>query len=52
MVAGAEQAGRPAVVQISEHCVKYYGALEPIALALARAATTETRGEARPPLTG
>ncbi|MGN6794225.1 MAG: class II fructose-bisphosphate aldolase [Streptosporangiaceae bacterium] len=39
IVPGAEQAGRPAVLQIRENCVKYYCALEPIALAVARAAT-------------
>ncbi|MDR2983535.1 MAG: class II fructose-bisphosphate aldolase [Nocardiopsaceae bacterium] len=33
VVAGAEQARRPVVLQISENCVKYHGALEPIALA-------------------
>jgi fructose-bisphosphate aldolase class II len=39
IVAGAEIAGAPAVLQISENCVAYHGALEPIAgacLALAR----------------
>ena len=41
IVAGAEIAGAPAVLQISENCVAYHGALEPIAhacLALARSA--------------
>src|SRR5271156_462268 len=41
IVAGAEIAGAPAVLQISENCVSYRGALEPIAhacLALARSA--------------
>ena len=41
IVAGAELAGAPAVLQISENCVAYHGALEPIAsacLALARSA--------------
>ena len=41
IVAGAEQARQPVVLQISENCVKYHGALEPIALAalaIARAA--------------
>ena len=41
IVAGAEAAGAPAVLQISENCVAYHGALEPIAsacLALARSA--------------
>jgi len=41
IVTGAESAGLPVVVQISENCVRYHGALEPIALAalaIARAA--------------
>jgi fructose-bisphosphate aldolase, class II len=41
IVAGAEAAGLPVVLQISENCVRYHGALEPIALAslaIARAA--------------
>ncbi|MGW1010122.1 class II fructose-bisphosphate aldolase [Streptomyces termitum] len=41
IVAGAERADRPVVLQISENTVRYYGALEPVAvacLALARAA--------------
>ena len=41
IVAGAEIAGTPAVLQISENCVAYHGALGPIAaacLALARSA--------------
>jgi fructose-bisphosphate aldolase, class II len=41
IVAGAELAGTPAVLQISENCVAYHGALEPIGgacLALARLA--------------
>jgi fructose-bisphosphate aldolase, class II len=33
MVAGAEAAGAPVVLQISENAVRYHGALEPIALA-------------------
>ncbi len=33
IVAGAEAAGLPVVLQISENCVKYHGALEPVALA-------------------
>ena len=33
IVAGAESAGLPVVLQISENCVRYHGALEPIALA-------------------
>ncbi|MFI0417740.1 class II fructose-bisphosphate aldolase [Spongiactinospora sp. 9N601] len=41
IVAGAEQAGAGVVLQISENCVRYHGALAPIALAslaVARAA--------------
>jgi fructose-bisphosphate aldolase, class II len=41
IVAGAELAGAPAVLQISENCVAYHGGLEPIGgacLALARSA--------------
>lgn len=41
IVAGAEAAGAPVVLQISENCVRYHGALAPIAaasLAVARAA--------------
>ncbi|TDD32931.1 class II fructose-bisphosphate aldolase [Nonomuraea terrae] len=33
VVAGAEAAGQPVVLQISENCVRYHGALEPLALA-------------------
>jgi fructose-bisphosphate aldolase class II len=33
IVAGAEAAGRPVILQISENCVKYHGALAPIASA-------------------
>ncbi|MFG3435697.1 ketose-bisphosphate aldolase [Nonomuraea sp. NPDC047897] len=33
IVAGAEAAGLPVVLQISENCVRYHGALEPVALA-------------------
>ncbi|MER5967067.1 class II fructose-bisphosphate aldolase [Streptomyces sp. NPDC002057] len=43
IVAGAEQADRPVVLQISENTVRYHGALEPVALAslaIARAAKT------------
>ncbi|MGH3322649.1 MAG: class II fructose-bisphosphate aldolase [Streptosporangiaceae bacterium] len=32
LVAGAEQAGTPVVLQISQNCVRYHGGLEPIAL--------------------
>ncbi|HEX9033097.1 MAG TPA: class II fructose-bisphosphate aldolase [Streptosporangiaceae bacterium] len=42
IVAGAQVAGRPVVLQISENCVSYHGGLEPVALAalaIARAAT-------------
>ncbi|MFJ8128165.1 class II fructose-bisphosphate aldolase [Streptomyces hydrogenans] len=43
IVAGAERADRPVVLQISENTVRYHGGLEPVALAclaLARAAKT------------
>ncbi|MFD4315527.1 ketose-bisphosphate aldolase [Streptomyces sp. NPDC058548] len=43
IVAGAESADRPVVLQISENTVRYHGALEPVALAslaIARAAKT------------
>lgn len=43
LVAGAEKAGAPVVLQISENAVKYHGALEPIAaatLAVARSSAT------------
>ncbi|MGB3440682.1 MAG: class II fructose-bisphosphate aldolase [Actinophytocola sp.] len=43
LVAGAEQAGAPVVLQISENAVKYHGALEPLAqatLAIARSSAT------------
>lgn len=42
LVAGAELAGTPVVLQISQNCVRYHGALEPIGLAtlaVARAAS-------------
>lgn len=42
IVAGAEAAGKPVILQISENCVRYYGALEPICaatVAVARAAS-------------
>lgn len=41
LVAGAESAGQAVIVQISQNCVRYHGALEPLAvatLAIARAA--------------
>ncbi|MGK9147806.1 class II fructose-bisphosphate aldolase family protein [Plantibacter flavus] len=42
IVAGAEEAGLPVVLQISENCVRYHGSLAPItlaSLAIARAAS-------------
>lgn len=42
IVAGAEDAGMPVILQISENCVRYHGSLAPItlaSLAIARAAT-------------
>jgi fructose-bisphosphate aldolase, class II len=33
IVAGARAAGRPVILQISENCVRYHGAVEPIAAA-------------------
>ena len=42
IVAGAERAGRPVILQISQNCVTYHGAFEPIGLAtlsIARRAT-------------
>ncbi|GGM47288.1 fructose-bisphosphate aldolase [Longimycelium tulufanense] len=33
LVAGAERAGAPVILQISHNCVRYHGALEPIGLA-------------------
>ncbi|MCM1011051.1 class II fructose-bisphosphate aldolase [Brevibacterium sp. XM4083] len=42
IAAGAESAGRPVIMQISENCVRYHGALAPIAgatLAIAAAAS-------------
>jgi fructose-bisphosphate aldolase, class II len=42
ILTGAQVAGQPVVLQISENCVAYHGALQPVALAalaLARAAT-------------
>ncbi|MBT0769161.1 class II fructose-bisphosphate aldolase family protein [Kineosporia sp. J2-2] len=44
VVAGAEAAGLPVILQISENCVRYHGALEPIlagTLAIARAAKVQ-----------
>jgi fructose-bisphosphate aldolase class II len=45
IVAGAEAAGAPVVLQISENCVRYHGALGPLA-----AATREIAGSARVPV--
>ena len=45
IVTGAEAAGAPVVLQISENCVAYHGALKPIgqaALAIAESATVPT----------
>lgn len=42
IVVGAEQAGKPVILQISQNCVSYHGALAPIAsacLAIAKAAS-------------
>lgn len=33
IVSGAEQAGLPVILQVSENCAKYHGALEPVLLA-------------------
>ena len=47
IVAGAEGASAPVILQISENCVAYHGALEPIAracLAVARSAAALTHG--------
>jgi fructose-bisphosphate aldolase class II len=38
LISGAEAAGLPVVLQISENCVRYHGALEPIAVATLAAA--------------
>lgn len=38
LIAGAEVAGLPVIVQISENCAKFHGGLEPIALATLAAA--------------
>ena len=38
ILAGAEQAGLPVVLQISENCVRYHGALAPVLLASLEAA--------------
>ncbi|MGG5172083.1 class II fructose-bisphosphate aldolase [Pseudarthrobacter sp. J1738] len=42
LVSGAEQAGLPVILQISENCAKYHGGIEPLAaatLAIARQST-------------
>src|SRR6266498_525588 len=39
LIAGAEQAGAPVVLQISENAVKYHGALKPIGVATLAAAS-------------
>lgn len=39
LIAGAERAGAPVVLQISENAVKYHGALKPIGVATLAAAT-------------
>ncbi len=44
LIAGAERAGAPVVLQISQNCVRYHGALAPLALAALAAA----RGSAVP----
>ncbi|MDO5753768.1 class II fructose-bisphosphate aldolase [Arthrobacter sp.] len=38
LIGGAEAAGRPVILQISENCAKYHGGLEPVALASLAAA--------------
>jgi fructose-bisphosphate aldolase class II len=42
IVAGAQAASRPVVLQISENCVAYHGGLEPIALATLAIASAAT----------
>ena len=42
VIAGAEAAGAPVVLAISQNCVAYHGALEPIARAALAAATAAT----------
>jgi fructose-bisphosphate aldolase, class II len=42
LVAGAEAAGAPVILQISENAVRYHGALEPIGLATLAVARTST----------
>ncbi|MFB9166213.1 class II fructose-bisphosphate aldolase [Arthrobacter psychrochitiniphilus] len=38
LIAGAERAGRPLILQISENCAKFHGGLEPVAAATLAAA--------------
>lgn len=38
LIGGAEAAGLPLILQISENCIKYHGGLEPVALATLSAA--------------
>jgi fructose-bisphosphate aldolase class II len=42
LIAGAEQAGAPVILQISENAVKYHGALKPIGVATLAAASAAT----------
>lgn len=42
LIAGAERAGLPVILQISENCAKYHGGLEPLALATLSAAQAAT----------
>lgn len=42
LIAGAEAAGLPLILQISENCVAYHGGLEPIARATLAAATASS----------
>ncbi len=43
LIAGAEQAGAPVILQISENAVKYHGALKPIGVATLAAAPRPRR---------
>ncbi|WP_276309041.1 class II fructose-bisphosphate aldolase [Specibacter cremeus] len=42
LIAGAEAAGLPVILQISENCARYHGGLEPVAAATLAAARTAT----------
>lgn len=42
ITAGAQEAGTPVVLQISENCVRYHGGLEPVALAVLAVARSAT----------